>query len=124
MTFLLFQMYKEISSDEIRRKVKETLESNHEDHVGKAIALAWKFVTLPNPLIVCQPQNYNPQIHGPEYGHWDSKHTKTFALIYTRPVVYRNYEGMLASKGWVANTVTSQLSKGWLSDVTAKCLLS
>ena len=95
-------MHSDISSGETLQKVKETLESSHEDHLGKVIELAWKFVTLPNPLIVCQPKKFDPQIHDPEFGHWDSKQKDE--LIFTRPVVYRNYKGALACEGWVATT--------------------
>ena len=95
--------------------MKEKLGSSHEDYLGKVVELAWKFVTLPDPLVVCQPEGFNHRIHSEEYGHWD-KHAKDFKLIYTRPVVYRSYEGELASKGWVANTVTTQLE--------SKCLIS
>ena len=107
-------MYSDTSSNETLQIVKETLESSDEDHLGKAIALAWKFVTLPNPLIVCQPEKYNPQIHSQEYDHWN-KQANDLELIYIRPVVYRNYGGVVASKEWVANTPTK--SKGL-------CLLS
>lgn len=91
--------------------MKETLESSDQDHLGKAIALAWKFVTLSNPLIVCQPTEFDYRIHDQDYEKWD-KRTKELKLIYLRPVVYRNYEGVLACKGWVANTIpTNQPSK-------------
>jgi len=100
---ILFQIYSEISSSETLQRVKGALESSHEDYLGKAIVLAWKFVTLPNPLIVCQPKKFDPQIHSAEFGHWD-KHGDKLPLIYTRPVVYRNHEGVLTCMGWVANT--------------------
>ena len=96
--------------------MRKTLESSHEDYLEKVIELAWKFVTLPNPLIVCQPKKFHSQIHEPQFGHWD-RHAKEFELIYLRPVVYRNYEGVLARKGWVANTVTSYPRPG-------QCMLS
>ena len=107
-------MQNDTSSDETLHKVKETLESSREDHLGKVIALTWKFVTLPNPLVVYQPKKFDSQIHEPQYGRWD-KHAKESELIYLRPVVCRNYEGVVASKGWVANT--SQHRGG-------KCVLS
>ena len=115
-----FQIYSETSSDGTLQKVKKVLESSDEDYLGKVIELAWKFVTLPNPLIVCQPEKYSPRIHDPEHGHWDGEHTKEFELTYIRPVVYRNYEGVLARKGWVANTATSQQNYG----LSGMCLLS
>ena len=89
--------------------MKEILESSHEDYLEKAIVLTWKFVTLPKPFIVCQPETFDHRIHSPEYGHWDKKEIDC-KLVYTRPVVYRNYEGVLASKGWVANTTATQQS--------------
>ena len=110
-------MYSNPSRDEIIQKVKETLECWHEDHLGKAIELAWKFVTLSKPLIVCQPKEFDCRIHDREYGHWDIKCAKELPLMYTRPVIYRNYEGVVACKGWVANTVTSDLR-------LSKCFLS
>ena len=105
-----FQIYSEISSNETLQRVKGALESSHEDYLGKAIVLAWKFVTLPNPLIVCQPKKYDFQIHEAEYGHW-VRHADKLPLIYARPVVYRDHEGVVACKGWVANTTTTQQRK-------------
>ena len=109
-------MHSDISSNQTLQKVKETLESSREDHLGKVIALTWKFVTLPNPRIVYQPKKFDSQTHEPQYGHWD-KQAKDSELIYIRPVVYRNYEGVVACKGWVANTATGQQRGG-------RCVLS
>ena len=89
--------------------MKETLVKSHEDHLAQVIELTWKFVTLPNPIIVCQPEGFDGKIHEPEFGYWD-KRAKKLPLVYTQPVVYRNYEGVLASKGRVANTDTGQQS--------------
>ena len=100
-------MYSEISRIETLQKVKETLERSCEDHLGKVIELTWKFVTLPNPLIVCQPKKFDLRIHDPESRYWN-KQAREFELTYVRPVVYRNYEGVVARKGWVANPTTSQ----------------
>ena len=108
---ILFQIYSEISSNETLQRVKGALESSHKDYLGETIVLVWKFVTLPNPLIVCQSKKFDPQIHDPEHGHWDSKYKNDLELIYIRPVVYRDHEGVLACKGWVANTTTTQQRK-------------
>ena len=108
ITCLLLQLYNEVPSDKMNPRVKEALESSHQDDLRKFIELAWRFVTLPNPLIVaCQPTKFDPQIHDPEAVYWD-KRAKEFELTYVRPVVYRNYEGVVARKGWVANTAPSQ----------------
>lgn len=105
MSFQLFDEY--WSDNEHVQRVKKALESQNDDkdHLGKAIELAWKFVTLSNPLIVCQPEVFDERIHCREFDHWDKK-KPTSKLIYTRPVVFRNYAGRLASQGWVANTDT------------------
>ena len=101
-------MYSEVLSDKMHPRVKEALESSHQDDfLRKAIELAWKFVTLPNPLIVCQPKEFDSRIHEQEAVYWDEQ-AKELPLIYIRPVVYRNYEGVVARKGWVANTAPSQ----------------
>ena len=88
-------------------KVKEALKTSHQDDLRKAIELAWKFVTLPNPLIVCQPEKFDDQIHDQEGRYWDEQANEC-ELVYLRPVVYRNYEGIVARKGWVANTAPIQ----------------
>jgi len=108
--FPMYQVCSEVSSTQTHHEVTEVLESSHQDDLRKAIELAWKFVTLPNPLIVCQPTGFNSRLHDPEGDYWDSEHANKSKLVYTRPVVYRNYEGVLACKGWVANTATSQHS--------------
>ena len=69
----------------------------------KVLKVAWKFVILPNPIIACQPSQYVPQNVDREYGYWDDS-TPDAQLIYTRPVVYRCYDGKRAIKGMVANT--------------------
>lgn len=48
--FQMCQMCSEVSSNQTHQKVKEVLESSEQDDLRKAIELAWKFVTLPNPL--------------------------------------------------------------------------
>ena len=74
--------------------MKKTLENSDEDHFRNVIELTWKFVTLPNPLIVCQPNSFNYHIHSLEYGYWD-RLAKDSELIYTRPVVYHEGSFML-----------------------------
>ena len=69
----------------------------------KGVQVAWKFVTLPSPIIAYQPKAYTPQIVEREYGYWDES-IPNATLIYTRPVVYRCYDGNCAEKGMVANT--------------------
>ena len=79
-----------------------------EEYLLKCVKVAWKFVTLPSPIIVCRPEKYNPQIVEREFGYWN-KSTPDAKLIYTRPVVYRCYDGNRAEKGMVANTETCSM---------------
>ena len=87
----------------------------------KGVQVAWKFVTLPSPIIACQPEAYNPQIVDREYGYWDGS-TPDAKLIYTRPVVYRCYDGNCSEKGMVANTEVLKMQevhkKGYLQQFT------
>ena len=95
----------ELTSDEAveaYNRVGRALQAE-EEYLLKCVQVAWKFVTLPSPIIVSQPQAYNPQIVDREYGYWDES-TPDTVLIYTRPVVYRCYDGNRAEKGMVANT--------------------
>ena len=88
ITCLLPQLYNEVPSERMHPTVKEALESSHQDDLRKFIELAWKFVTLPNPLIVaCQPTEFDPRIHDPEAVYWN-KQANDSELIYIRPVVY------------------------------------
>lgn len=83
-------------------KIQPLLEGFLErEHLRTAIDIAWKFVTLPSPVIVCQPKTFDPKIHEEEYGLWDP--TSEAELIYSRPVIYRCYEGQQQCKGMVAN---------------------
>ena len=77
-----------------------------EGRVGKEFrnlsSIAWKFATISPPLIVCQPEKFDDKLIDPEATHWN-KDLKTFSLVYTRPVVYRSYHGMMAVQGWAGN---------------------
>ena len=84
---IFLQLYSEVLSDKMKPRVKEALESSHQDDLRTAIELAWKFVTLPNPLIVCQPKKYDSRIHDKEAVYWDNQADEC-ELIYLRSVLY------------------------------------
>ncbi len=67
------------------------------------IELAWDFVTLPSPIVVCEPEVLTDQMFEREFGYWDPSPTNT-EVIYLRPLVYRSYQGVQACKAWVAST--------------------
>ena len=92
---------------EVFNRVGRALQDKQE-YLLKGVQVAWKFITLPSPIIACQPQAYNPQIVDREYGYWDQS-TLDAKLVYTRPVVFRCYNGIRAEKGMVANTTTFKI---------------
>ena len=68
--------------------------------VDRIVSLAWGFVTVPSPIVVCQPDSFDPSCMDQETYHWTPK-AKNCVLVYTGPVVYRSYHGTLARKGTV-----------------------
>ena len=68
------------------------------------IVVAWKFVTQPSPIIVCQPDKYKKRLHAVNTNHWDEDQEDCSPLIYAKPVVYRSYHGTVMKKGLVGNT--------------------
>ena len=100
----------ELTNDEAYNKAGRALQAKQE-YLLKGVQVAWKFVTLPSPIIASQPETYIPQSVEREYGYWDDS-TPDAPLIYTRPVVYRCYDGNRAEKGMVANTETCNIPEG------------
>ena len=103
----------QLLSDEVREtcnKVGRVIQTNQK-YLLKCVQVAWRFVTLPSPIIACRPKDYIPQIVDREYGYWDES-TPDAVLIYTRPVVYRCYDGNCAEKGMVGNTAVSKKPEG------------
>ena len=76
----------------------------------QVVELAWKFVTLPSPIVVCQPDTFDDHIHNKLSAYWTPiQPPQPYKLIYVRPVVYRSYHGHLEQKGLVANQVESTI---------------
>ena len=65
------------------------------------IDIAWRFVTEPNPLIVCQPAEFCDDLHDKHYGDWEEPMEWKFYLLYARPVVYSSYHGHILRRGFV-----------------------
>lgn len=84
----------------------------------QVVELAWKFVTLPSPIVVCQPDTFDDHIHNKLSAYWTPvQPPQPYKLIYVRPVVYRSYHGPLEQKGLVANLVESTI---WCSNFFSK----
>ena len=62
----------------------------------------WHLVSVSPPLIVSQPPVVREEWQDREYEYWD-KGLSSYRLAYTRPVLFQNYEGAVAMKGWVGN---------------------
>ena len=71
--------------------------------LGKVVEIAWKFVTQPNPIIVCQPETsvFDNDLHKKYFGRWKEGQGD---LIYAEPVVFRSYHGDVMCKAFVGNT--------------------
>ena len=83
---------------------KGTLLSAAELQLEEVVAVAWKFVSQPCPIIVCQPDKYVMELHQQANAkHWDEEHKHSPKLIYAKPVVYRSYHGLVLKKGLVGN---------------------
>ena len=68
----------------------------------KATSLSWDLLTALPPLILAQPESFDEKIEERMFPYWIKGSSSE--LIYFRPVLYRNYTGNVAAKGWVANT--------------------
>ena len=84
-------------------KDKMKLEDIIDLPLKKVVEIAWKFVTEPNPIIVCRPEKYDSELHSKDFVHWN-KLEGNFRLRYAKPVVYRSYHGLIMSKGLVGST--------------------
>jgi hypothetical protein len=69
------------------------------------VEVAWKFVTQPCPIIVCQPPKFDTAVHTPaRTKRWNEEHKDSRPLIYAKPVVFRSYHGvLLKDKALVGN---------------------
>lgn len=48
------------------------------------IELAWEFITLPNPLTICQPAHFAERTHECQFDYWDPSKPNA-EMIYLRP---------------------------------------
>lgn len=74
----------------------------------KVAEIAWKFVTEPNPVIVCTPKTFDSKLHDRFHDHWIKGQTNQ-QLIYCRPVVYRSYHGLVMSQGIVGHVTETKV---------------
>ena len=84
-----------------------------------ACKLTLDLVTAWPPLIVSEPSEFREEWHDREFQYWErspapspTPHRKNsiknasappMKLFYTRPVLFRSYEGGVGAKGWVGN---------------------
>lgn len=65
-----------------------------------ALVTAWP------PLIVSKPSEFREDWHDREFQFWEKsphKNSTRLKLLYTRPVLFKSYEGVVGAKGWVGN---------------------
>ena len=68
----------------------------------KVVEVTWKFVTEPNPVIVCQPEEFNHKLHHKYFEHWKNE-LCTYRLLHAHPVIYYSYRGHVMRRGLVGN---------------------
>ena len=85
------------------RKSSRAIQSSIQSHVEQACKLAWNFIITCPPMIISHPSNFSEDWHDREFQYWD-KRVQRSKLYYTRPVLFRSFEGGIGMKGWVGNT--------------------
>ncbi len=91
--------------------------------VDRIVYLAWRLVTLPCPIIVCQPEVLDETIMDKETCHWVPK-ANNYRLVYSEPVVYRSYHGtILERKGTVGNELVSTGKPRSVPQSAQKCVI-
>ena len=88
-------------------------EASLRHHMTHACKLMLGLVSSWPPLIVSKPTEFREDWHDREYQYWDkpshknstssSSSSRPPKLIYTRPVLFRSYQGAVGAKGWVGN---------------------
>ena len=80
-------------------------ESEFKTFTGSVSHLAWNFLTTVPPLVCGQPDTtFCRECHQKEMKPLWKEEITDYKLVYYRPVLYRSYEGKVASKGLVGNT--------------------
>ena len=77
----------------------------------RVVKLTWKFVTQPCPVIVCQPEKFDPDLHREYINHWDETKNDSAQLVYVEPLVYWSYHGPILRTGCVGNSFDSVVPK-------------
>lgn len=77
----------------------------------KSAQLSWDLLTTIPPLLsITPPTSYFREWHEKELAPTWNKELVNYDLVYYRPVLFMSCEGMVARKGWVGNTETSNHS--------------
>ena len=101
----LFHLSLQISS-QLTIDLSLNLDTTHfQKHIRCLCELAWQCVTCVPPAVMEQPPTFSEELQDREFSYWN-KGLKEFGLVYTRPVLYHSYEGVVGSKGWVGNEPT------------------
>ena len=95
-------MFRKLQEKARFKKAMQLSRSAVHRHVDQACRLMWHLVSVSPPLIVSQPPVVREEWQDREYEYWD-KGLSSYRLAYTRPVLFQNYEGAVAMKGWVGN---------------------
>lgn len=81
-------------------------EASLRHHMTHTCKLTLDLVTAWPPLIISKPNEFCEEWHDREYQYWEKsphKNSGRLKLLYTRPVLFKSYEGSVGAKGWVGN---------------------
>ncbi len=95
-----------LKKDCLRQTSSRSIRSSLQRHVEQTCQLSWSLLTTSPPLIISQPLSFKEDWQDREFEYWD-KRARSFKLYYTRPVLYRSFEGGVGVKGWVGNCLES-----------------
>ena len=103
----LSQIFPKFLDKHSLRLPSRSAEASLKHHMTHACKLMLALVTSWPPLIVSKPSEFREEWHDREYQYWDksppNKSPSRQKLLYTRPVLFRSYEGSVGAKGWVGN---------------------
>ena len=90
-----------LEKNSIRLSSRST-EASLRRHMRQACKIAWDLVSSWPPHVLSEPKEFREEWQDREFQYWDKTAGKS-RLLYTRPVLFTSYEGVVGAKGWVGN---------------------
>ena len=104
--YLLLQIFPKFIEQHSLHLPSRSAEASLRHHMTHTCKLTLDLVTAWPPLIISKPNEFHEEWHDREYQYWEKsphKNSGRLKLLYTRPVLFKSYEGSVGAKGWVGN---------------------